>query len=67
MRIGVFITVRLREVHWRKPLVAEIEGAQSVIFPLDGLMKVHHGRQSDRDWSEVVIVVASGGNRSVWL
>jgi hypothetical protein len=67
MRVGVVIAVRLREIHWWEPLVAETEGAQCVVFPLDGLMKVHHGRQSDRDWSEVVIVVASGGNRSVWL
>ena len=42
VRIGVVIAVRLREVHGRKSLVAEIEWAQGVIFPLDSLVKVHH-------------------------
>ena len=42
MRVGVVVAVRLREVHGWKPLVAEVEWAQSVVFPLDGLVKVHH-------------------------
>jgi hypothetical protein len=42
MRFGVVIAVRLREVHRWKPLVAETEWAQGIVFPFDGLVKVHH-------------------------
>lgn len=42
MRVAVVVALRLRIIHWRQPLVAEIEGTQSLVFPLDRLVKVHH-------------------------
>ena len=41
MKMGVVVAVGLRGVHGWQPLVAETERAQSIVFPLDGLVKVH--------------------------
>ena len=42
MRVRIVISVTSVDVHCWKRLIAQIEWAQGVVFPLDGLVKVHH-------------------------
>jgi hypothetical protein len=57
--------------HWG-PLVGHVERRQGVlVLPLDRVVELHHGRQSDGDWCEGICLcsrpVTAARDGMVWL